>query len=419
MTVDGRFFNAGRMGFDRQAPVLAHLRQELRREDDRFTGGHLRARFERRHDDGTGWFAQVAVDRLDTTRLVQEGTQDGLDLSFQSAAAVGNAFVTWGGDYLARRTSLESDLQVRTLEEQDRWDHVVSSFVQVEMPVGGRDDLTALIGSKLSHNDFTGLEIQPSARLAWTPTDDLAAWAAVSRAVRVPSLVDTDILFASRYADTGILAGGPPSGVFVPLGNSGRPDTDAEELLAVEAGVRWRPHPSLTVDAAAFRNDYDRLRVTSPFQTNFGVGNNGEGVAWGGEVALTWQPMASWRLEGSWSLAHLDIEADRSAIRPNGAHAEQMAQVRSSWDVSDELRLDAVAAWTDRRPYFAAIGGTPVEDVLRVDLGLTWRPRPGVELSVWGRNLLDDRHPEFRNDFFSPDAVEIRRDVLVELTLRF
>jgi iron complex outermembrane recepter protein len=49
------------------------------------------------------------------------------------------------------------------------------------------------IGSKFEHNDFTGFEVEPSVRLAWTPTEKQTVWAAVSRAVRTPADLERDI----------------------------------------------------------------------------------------------------------------------------------------------------------------------------------------------------------------------------------
>ena len=49
-----------------------------------------------------------------------------------------------------------------------------------------------ILGSKFEHNDYTGFEYQPTARLLWTPSDKHSAWTAVSRAVRTPSRYDED-----------------------------------------------------------------------------------------------------------------------------------------------------------------------------------------------------------------------------------
>jgi iron complex outermembrane receptor protein len=421
-TLDGRAFNEGRFGKDARVPVLAHLTRAAIREDNEYTGGHVRARLERRHENGTGWYGQLSVDRLETDRFGDNALQDGIDASFQATTPLGDeAFLTWGAQYLTRRTSIDADAQVTLVGEQDRWDDTVSAFLQAELPVGGRDDLTAIIGSKFSHNSFSGFEIQPSARLAWTPTEDFAAWGAVSRAVRTPSLVDRDVLFVDQYADTGLLAGGPPSGVLVPIGNSGNPDTESEELLALEAGIRWRPAESLTLDLATYYNDYDQLRVLSPFTTNFNLGNNGRATAWGGELELVWQAAETWRLVASYSLLQLDATADRSTIRTTGTSPQQMAQLRSSWDVREDLRLDTVVAWTDERPYFAAIGGAAIPSAFRLDAGLTWRPRPGDGGLGLGPEPPRPRHPRVQRGLLrvghgGPRAPGLRRTHVPVLT---
>jgi iron complex outermembrane receptor protein len=44
-----------------------------------------------------------------------------------------------------------------------------------------------------------------------------------------------------------------------------------------------------------------------------------------------------------------------------------------------------------------------------LDLRLAWRPRPGLELSIVGANLLDPSHPEFNGG--SGFQTEVQRSV--------
>ena len=55
---------------------------------------------------------------------------------------------------------------------------------------------------------------------------------------------------------------------------------------------------------------------------------------------------------------------------------------------------------------------------VRVDLGLTWRPKPDVELSLGVQNLLDDRHPEFGGQF-ATEATEMQRAIYGQFSIRF
>src|SRR6185503_12852022 len=56
-----------------------------------------------------------------------------------------------------------------------------------------KDRLRLIVGIKLEHNYLSGLEAQPSVRLAWTPSRQQTVWAAASRAVRTPARVEQDL----------------------------------------------------------------------------------------------------------------------------------------------------------------------------------------------------------------------------------
>jgi iron complex outermembrane receptor protein len=49
---------------------------------------------------------------------------------------------------------------------------------------------------------------------------------------------------------------------------------------------------------------------------------------------------------------------------------------------------------------------------------MTWRPTKSLELSIWGQNLLDDRHSEFFS-FHTSFLTEIPRSVFGKITWSF
>ena len=104
-----------------------------------------------------------------------------------------------------------------------------SVFVQDEIALVP-DRLRVTLGSKLEHNDYTGFEHQPSARLAWTPTSQQTLWTAISRAARTPARIDRDFyLFLTPSLP--LIAGD---------------DFDSEKLVACEAGWRLQPDANLS-----------------------------------------------------------------------------------------------------------------------------------------------------------------------------
>ena len=79
---------------------------------------------------------------------------------------------------------------VRTDVKQD----VVGAFVQDDISLVP-SQLHATIGSKIEYNNFSGFDIEPSARLIWTPNDKNSLWAAVSRAARTPTIAEEYVVY--------------------------------------------------------------------------------------------------------------------------------------------------------------------------------------------------------------------------------
>ena len=118
-----------------------------------------------------------------------------------------------------------------------------SGFVQDGIAlVANRLNLT--LGAKIQDDDYAGVGLQPSARLAWTSRETQTLWTAVSRAVRTPSRLDRDLIM-------------PPV-------SEGGPDFTSEQLLSYEAGFRANPRPRLSLSIASYYNDYDNIRSIEP-----------------------------------------------------------------------------------------------------------------------------------------------------------
>ena len=94
------------------------------------------------------------------------------------------------------------------------------------------DRLQLTLGTKLERNDFSGFEVQPSARVAWTLNDRNTIWAAISRAVRSPARFDSD-------STLGVVG----------LGNK---SCDPEKVIAYELGYRVRPADRVSFSVAGF-----------------------------------------------------------------------------------------------------------------------------------------------------------------------
>ncbi|MEE8428197.1 MAG: TonB-dependent receptor, partial [Gammaproteobacteria bacterium] len=273
--------------------------------------------------------------------------------------------------------------------------------------------------SKFEHNDFTDWEIQPSVRLAWTPDDRQTVWGAISRAVRTPARGEHDVRL-------GVLP--PPMAPPFAFTVAGDDDFESEELIAYELGYRVKATETLSVDAAFFYNDYDDLRTIRTFAPIFvppaelllPFDNNMDGESYGAEVTAQWQVMPNWRLQGSYTYLNVSLDLKNGSIDTQSESAEDADpshkatlwstySLGSKWELGSGLR------------YVSSIDapGPGADSYVELDLRLGWLPTNNLELSLVGRNLLDNHHPEFQPDFILTQPTEVERSVYANAKWRF
>jgi iron complex outermembrane receptor protein len=253
------------------------------------------------------------------------------------------------------------------------------------------------LGSKFERNDYSGFETQPSARFSWTINERRAFWSALSRAVRIPARLDSDLRLTVPVG----LAGIP---IYVTA--DGSPDYDSEELTAFEAGYRVRPTDRLSFDVALFRHDYERLQTVEPHAPIIvltpppyavlphTIENRMQGTSSGGTFVANWQATERWRLRFQYARLNLDLEheagsLDTSRINEQGNSPENQAAVYSFVNLSNELELYTGVRYVDELPNLA------IDSYVAVNAGLTWTPMATLNTSLSIENLNDDRHLEF------------------------
>lgn len=348
--------------------------------------------------------------------LRAEVLTDTFDFSAQHSFSWGernNLIWGFGAQHIQSKfTQLNSAIVI----ENDHTDaNLFNIFVQDELRLVP-DRLILTAGTKLEHNDYTGFEIEPSLRAALKITPKQTLWAAVSRAVRTPSVLEGQRVLAVAIADPFV---GPGGSLYVPRA-VGNKDIQSEVLWAYEAGYRIQPAEHTSVDLAAFYNQYDRLQIWSatPTQFNPGVpagtaelpwGNYLSGKTYGCELSVTVNPLEAWRLVGSYSLLLSDITGVDPADRMNSAPKHQ-ASLRSSYDFNKRTSLDIQVRYVDKKQGAAAYIAT--------DFRLAYRPTDKIEISLVGQNLFDKQHAEFGSEFFVVNS-ESPRSFYGKITWKF
>lgn len=288
--------------------------------------------------------------------------------------------VIWGAGVRLMNDDAEADTIFAFVPPQKTL-QLYSAFVQDEIKMAG-DEVRLSLGTKLEHNSYTGLELQPSVRLAWIPTARHTLWAAVSRAVRTPSRIDRDfVAFVEPFGP--VLEGG---------------DFHSEKVIAYELGWRAQPDARLSLSVSTFYNDYDDLRTVEPGPPPTGfpftLGNQLEGNSYGAELTTLYQVTDRWRLHGGYTFIKKDLSlkpgsADPSQGRGEGNDPEHQFLIHSSADLPARLELDAVFRFVDVLP------DPRVPAYAGLDVRLGWNATERLELSLVGQNLLYDRRAQF------------------------
>jgi iron complex outermembrane receptor protein len=374
------------------------------RPDGDIAGGNVVGRWSRRLSSDAEFRTQVSYDRTYRKVPLQfEETRDTFDIDTQHRLIIGRRHdLVVGGGF---RATHGNDVGIAGFffDPQARTSTLFNLFAQDEIQI--TPGLIATIGSKFERNDFTGLEAQPTARLRYSPNDRHTVWAAVSRAVRLPTRFDTDLRLINVATRAVTLQGSD--------------DFKSEEVIAYEGGYRVRPLPQLSLDVAAFANRYDALRSTElTFQPApvIVLKNLLNARTSGVELAGTVQPIPIWRVHGSYTFFSKDLSFDagsRDVFQGSveGDDPTHQLSLRSFLDLPHGLAFDSVFRHAGRRP------NPLVPRYSELDLPLGWKVLAGWEVSLVGQNLLHDHHSEL----LPPNAphYDFRRGVYIRSTWQF
>jgi iron complex outermembrane receptor protein len=381
-------------------------------------GFNMLGRWTQPISERSSYEVQAFLDHTYRNDSLAKVSLDTADLNFQHTFGLGERNdVIWGLGYRFTDSRLhQANSPAVTILDHEIPLHLFSAFIQDEFKIIP-DQLTFTLGTKIERNDFTGVEVQPSARLAFKPAENQTVWASVSRAVRTPDEAEGKEFINFTLGPPAV---GPGGGLYVPtlVGNT---SVKSEVLWAYELGYRIQPTHRISVDVAAFYNDYSRLIGQQPagFVAGVPVGilemesvNSLRGHSYGGEAVLTAAVTDSWRLSAGYSLLLMHVEGQPAiAARAIELNAPtHQAVLRSSYDFLRHFSLDAQLRYVDR------VQGA--SSYVTADVRLSYRPTDNLELSIGGQNLLQAHHAEQASQIGAPTA-EVPRGFYGKITWRF
>lgn len=383
------------------------------------SGGNVLGRWRRQLSAGSDLQLRAYFDRTHRDDPSFRDDLDTVDLELQHRYVPSTRHeIVWGLNYRYTDNSNRGKLIFAVAPESSR-DQLISGFAQDQFAI--TDALRLTLGTKLEHNDFSGFEVQPSVRLAWDVAPGQNAWAAASRAVRVPTRLERDIAIEVTPP------GSNPRAVL--LGNH---DFDAEELIAYELGYRWQPLDVLALDLALFHNRYEglaSLELSAPtLDPVSGVAtfpvlnmNLTDARSQGAELQATVSPRENWRLIASYGYVYLDMRphgVDRNrGVFLDGATPRNQFSLRSQLDLPGGLQLDAQfrhSTQIKREPQI--VSGAGIDGYSELDVRLAWQASEQLGLALVGQNLLHDHHVEFGSP---ATRGEIERSAYGKVTWQF
>jgi iron complex outermembrane receptor protein len=322
--------------------------------------------------------------------------------------------VGWGLGYRASAGDTVPSLRTAFMPD-DRVDQLFNAFVQDDIEVA-RNRLHLIAGSKFEHNGYTGFEIQPSVRALWTPASRHTIFGAVTRAVRTPSRVETDLTLTVFQSNSGPL--------FVRV--QPNPGFVAEGLVAYEAGYRVEPSPKVFVTASTFYNDHDHVLSTeaspvfaeaTPAPAHLVLplvfGNGLEGHSYGTEITADARPAGFLRLTSSYSYLLIDLQK-----YPDSRDASQEARAEGLTP-THQFQFGAAVDLPhgfDVNWWMRTVGGWQVSTYTTANARIAWDARRGFTVAFVAKDFLSDPHLEFPGG--APGDVQVERSAFVQVTVR-
>lgn len=358
-----------------------YLGSETADNGDEVDGQNLMVRWRKNISPTSNMEAQVYYDR--TWRYLP-GADFGEELhtydgDFQHRFTAGDKNnLLWGigfrvmQDIINNSPALSFDPAIRNMD-------FLSAFIQDQITLVPRR-LQLTLGSKILHNVYSGWELQPSGRMAWTPDDRNTIWTAVSRSVRTPTRWDADEVTPLIIT---------PGNRFL-----------SEKVRSYELGYRLEPVEKTSFSLATYFNQYDDLRSINQ-NPNAPPGlifaNDQRAESMGVEVSGNYFASSSWRLRGGYSFLRTKIWSTKEGVMPYSDAFEAIDPksqfiFQSILDVTRSVDIDVTARYVH---HLEQTGFTPlVPSYFTFDARLAWQIGK-LSVEVIGQNLLEKNHLEF------------------------
>ncbi len=393
-------------------------------------GGNIRFRWDRIYSEQSSIRLQTYYDRNRYHFLpIGNSDSESFDIDFQHRFQLSDRHnVVWGANYRLYHNKV-SDTEIVRFSPREQTNHQASVFISDDISLIP-NRLLFTLGTRLDHNDFTGLEFQPNARLMWTPNAENSIWLSVSRAVRIPARGEHDVITTVGQVQN--FPGVPALPIPILVTLTGSQNFNSEKLIAYELGYRHKISQNASIDFASFINDYSQLRDVSLGGLSASTGlpgqlllpvvanNAASALTYGFEVSADWKPLDKWRLQSNYSYLDMNISSNEllRQFDPTTGGADKISpqhrlSFRSNYDISDRLEINLWVRYNSKIAFY------DIPDYVTMDAKLVFKPVRNAELFLVGQNLFSESHREFVSDTIPSIPGRIPRGIYVGAQWRF
>ncbi len=393
----------------------------LTRDRETAEGANLLGRWDHKFSATSDFTLQMFYDNARRNNVVYTSDIKTFDMDVQHVwTGMQGQEIVWGGGYRLVDTATDGAAWL-LWTPKNLTKNTFTAFVQDKITLNPKD-LFLTLGSKFEHNDFTGYEYQPSARISWLPDDKQTVWASVSRAVHIPDVTSDNLQLIAQPLANNVFS--------ARLGSTA---SDSEELIAYELGYRIQPVKNASLDVSTFYNDYSSLVLGATGPNVFGSSpilgsymlmtavpqNVGTASSYGVEASAKWSPTTYAELAAGYTMLQLKFDQpDPFGLGFANKSPKQQFNVRSSIQLPHDVDFNTALYYVGPLGAKSPSSGLAVDSYYRLDARLSWKPVDGIEVSLVGQNLLDPAHPEFASFLYQADS-QVPRSVYGNVTWKF
>ncbi|WP_144211366.1 TonB-dependent receptor plug domain-containing protein [Shewanella donghaensis] len=383
------------------------------------TDARIMARLEHR-------LSSEANQMLQISWLQQNGTQEYLEEHFHSFDAdyqmnfIYNAFkFDWGVNYRYSKIKFEESLFIHSDKNLDELEQY-GGFFQAEYSFIP-DVLNFTLGSRIEHNDLTGWESQPLAKLLYKPQSNQIIWGSVSQSSRIPSLIE----FNDNYSIQGIQVSDilPTTTGIAAIDEyhiktflNGNDQVKSEKSLSYELGYRYS-QDNWNLDLSLYHTDskdvvvidvnpnieqffplmallqagqvlpaIETLKTTS---INFDILSAADLTTQGGDIVLSWLPSEMFNAEIGYSYNEFDYKLPEGTFAAIGRDSTtKQVFLKTDLHVFEQHNLFATIRFEDSDAY-------ETDNYTALDITWNWSINDNWEAAIIAKNLIAGSHIEY------------------------